>query len=71
MTMEKLSLKAEFKQWLEKEQKNDEMIVIATIPYILKRFDNKLAVIKGNCFEKRYLSEWRKLFQRDREFSKL
>lgn len=29
-----LSLKEQFKLWLEEEQKSDEMIVMATIPYI-------------------------------------
>ena len=62
-----LSLKTQFKQWLEEEQKTDEMIAIATIPHILKRFDRRLAIVKGNRLEKRYLSEWRKLFRIDRE----
>lgn len=66
-----LTLKAQFKQWLEEEQKTDEMIAFATIPHILGRFDKRLAIIKGNRFEKRYLSEWRKLFRIDREFLKI
>ena len=35
-----LPLKAQFKQWLEEEQKTDDMIVLVTIPHILRRFDN-------------------------------
>ena len=65
-----LSLKEQFKLWLEEEQKSDEMIVMATIPLILKRFDCRLAIIKGNRLEKRYLSEWRKLFRIDREIER-
>ena len=64
-----LPLKAQFKQWLEEEQKTDDMIVFATIPHILRRFDKRLAIIKGNRLAKRYLSEWRKLFRIDREIS--
>lgn len=64
-----LSLKQQFKIWLEQEQKDDEMIAFATIPYILRRFDRRLAIIKGNQFEKRYLSEWRKLFRIDKELT--
>ena len=45
------------------------MIVFATIPHILRRFDKRLAIIKGNQFEKRYLSEWRKLFRLDKELT--
>lgn len=58
-----LSLKQQFKLWLEQAQKDDEMIVFATIPHILKRFDRRLAIIKGNRLEKHYLSEWRKSFR--------
>lgn len=65
-----LTLKAQFKQWLEEEQKNDEMIAFATIPHILRRFDKRLAIIKGNRLEKRFLNEWRKLFRIDREMIK-
>lgn len=61
-----LSLKQQFKLWLEEEQKEDEMIIIATVPRILKRFDSRLAIIKGNRIEKCYLSEWRALFRMDR-----
>ena len=43
---------------------------MATIPYILKRFDCRLGIIKGNRLEKRYLSEWRKLFRIDREMER-
>ena len=64
-----LPLKAQFKQWLEEEQKTDDMIVFATIPHILRRFDKRLAIIKGNRLEKRYLSEWRKLFRLEKEIS--
>lgn len=64
-----LNLKAQFKKWLEEEQKTDEMIVFATIPHILRRFDKRLAIIKGNQIEKRYLSEWRKLFRLDKELT--
>lgn len=60
-----LSLKQKFKLWLEQEQKNDEMIAFATIPHILRRFDSRLAIIKGNKFEKRYLNKWRKIFRLD------
>ncbi|OOF50380.1 tRNA delta(2)-isopentenylpyrophosphate transferase [Rodentibacter trehalosifermentans] len=66
-----LTLKDQFKQWLEEEQKTDEMIAFATIPHILRRFDKRLAIIKGNRFEKRYLSEWRKLFRIDKEIFRL
>lgn len=62
-----LTLKAQFKQWLEEEQKNDEMIAFATIPHILRKFDKRLAIIKGNRLEKRYLCEWRRLFRIDKE----
>lgn len=65
-----LILKAQFKQWLEEEQKTDEMIAFATIPHILRRFDKRLAIIKGNRLEKRYLSEWRKLFRIDQEIAR-
>ena len=65
-----LSLKEQFKLWLEEEQKSDEMIVMATIPHILKRFDCRLGIIKGNHLEKRYLSEWRKLFRIDRDIER-
>lgn len=61
-----LPLKKQFKLWLEEEQNEDEMIIIATVPQILKRFDSRLAIIKGNRLEKRYLSEWRALFRMDR-----
>lgn len=64
------TLKAQFKQWLEEEQKTDEMIVFATIPHILRRFDKRLAIIKGNRLEKRYLSEWSKLFRIDQEIAR-
>ncbi|WP_301099454.1 tRNA delta(2)-isopentenylpyrophosphate transferase [Otariodibacter sp.] len=70
MTTER-SLKIKFKQWLEEEQKTDEMIEIATIPQILKRFDYRLAIVKGNRLEKRYLSEWRKLFRIEKEIDKI
>lgn len=65
------TLKAQFKQWLEEEQKTDDMIILVGVSDILKRFDRRLAIIKGNRLEKRYLSEWRKLFRIDREFFKL
>ncbi|QLD33858.1 tRNA delta(2)-isopentenylpyrophosphate transferase [Mannheimia varigena] len=61
-----LTLKAQFKQWLEEEQKTDEMIAIASIPKIMKCYDRRLAIIRGNQFEKRYLREWRKLFRIDK-----
>ena len=61
-----LPLKQQFKLWLEEEQKEDEMIIIATVPRILKRFDSRLAIIRGNRIEKRYLSECRALFRMDR-----
>ncbi len=64
------TLKAQFKQWLEEEQKTDEMIAFATIPHVLRRFDKRLAIIKGNRLEKRFLNEWRKLFRIDREMIK-
>lgn len=64
-----LTLKAQFKQWLEEEQKTDEMIAFATIPHILRRFDKRLAIIKGNRLEKRHLSEWREAFRIDRVIS--
>ena len=65
-----LSLKEQFKLWLEEEQKSDEMIAMATIPLILKKLDSRLGIIKGNRLEKRYLSEWRKLFRIDREIER-
>ena len=65
-----LSLKQQFKLWLEKEQKDDEMIVFATIPHILRRFDRRLAIIKGNQLEKRYLREWLEAFRIDRNIDK-
>ncbi|GAB1661103.1 tRNA delta(2)-isopentenylpyrophosphate transferase [Mannheimia haemolytica] len=63
MKRKECSLKSQFKEWLKKEQENDEMIEIATVPQILKRFDKKLAIIQGNRLEKRYLAEWRKNFR--------
>ena len=65
-----LSLKQQFKLWLEKEQKDDEMIAFATIPHILRRFDRRLAIIKGNQLEKRYLREWLEAFSIDRNIDK-
>ena len=65
-----LSLKQQFKLWLEQEQKNDEMIAFATIPHILRRFDRRLAIIKGNQLEKRYLREWLEAFHIDRNIAK-
>lgn len=62
-----LPLKLQFKLWLEQEQKDDEMIAFATISHILRRFDRRLAIIKGNQLEKRYLREWREAFRIDRE----
>lgn len=61
------SLKQQFKLWLEQEQKDDEMIAFATIPHILRRFDHRLAIIKGNQLEKRYLRKWREDLRIDRE----
>lgn len=65
-----LSLKQQFKLWLEQEQKDDEMIVFVTIPHILRRFDRRLAIIKGNQLEKRYLREWRAAFRIDNEIER-
>lgn len=65
-----LSLKQQFKLWLEKEQKDDEMIAFATIPHILRRFDRRLAIIKGNQLEKRYLRKWLEAFRIDRNIDK-
>lgn len=65
-----LSLKQQFKLWLEQEQKDDDMIILVGIPDILKRFDRRLAIIKGNQLEKRYLREWREAFRIDREITK-
>ena len=62
-----LSLKQQFKLWLEQEQKDDDMIIVVGIPDILKRFDSRLAIIKGNQLEKCYLREWREAFRIDRE----
>lgn len=70
MKRKECSLKSQFKEWLEKEQENDEMIEIATVPQILKRFDKRLVIIKGNQLEKRYLREWRETFRIDREVAK-
>ncbi len=65
-----LSLKQQFKLWLEQEQKDDDMIILVGIPDILKRFDRRLVIIKGNQLEKRYLREWREAFRIDREITK-
>ena len=65
-----LSLKQQFKLWLEQEQKDDEMIAFATIPHILRRFYPRLAIIKENQLEKRYLQEWREAFRIDRKIDK-
>lgn len=54
MKTAQLSLKIQFKQWVEEEKKTDEMIAIATIPHILKRFERRLAIVKGNRIEKCY-----------------
>ncbi|QDB92591.1 tRNA delta(2)-isopentenylpyrophosphate transferase [Pasteurella multocida] len=62
-----LSLKQQFKLWLEQEQKDGDMIILVGIPDILKRFDRRLAIIKGNQLEKRYLREWREAFRIDRK----
>lgn len=43
------------------------MIAFATIPHILRRFDHRLAIIKGNQLEKRYLRRWREDLRIDRE----
>ena len=43
------------------------MIAFATILHILRRFDCRLAIIKGNQLEKRYLREWREAFRIDKE----
>lgn len=32
----------------------------------MKCYDRRLAIIRGNQFEKRYLREWRKLFRIDK-----
>jgi hypothetical protein len=60
-----LSLKQQFKLWLEQEKKDDEMITLVGISNILKRFDQKLVIIKGNQLEKRYLREWSETFRID------
>ncbi|WP_439294603.1 tRNA delta(2)-isopentenylpyrophosphate transferase [Lonepinella sp. BR2882] len=65
-----VSLKQQFREWLEKEQEQDGMIAIAGINHILKRFDRKLAIIKGNKLEKKYLREWRKCFRIDAEIDR-
>ena len=65
-----LSLKQQFKLWLEKEQKDDEMIAFATIPHILRRFDRRPPIINGNTLEKRYLREWLEAFRIDRNIAK-
>ena len=65
-----LSLQQQFKFWLENEHKDDEMIAFATIPHILRRFDRRLAIIKGNQLEKRYLREWLEAFRIDRNIDK-
>lgn len=43
------------------------MIILAGIPDILKRFDRRLAIIKGNQLGKRYLREWRTAFRIDKK----
>lgn len=65
-----LSLKQQFKLWLEEEQKYNDIIFFATIQHILRQFDNRLAIVKGNRLEKRYLSEWRKLFRIDNDINR-
>ena len=59
-----------FVQLLHNFEKDDEMIAFATIPHILRRFDRRLAIIKGNQLEKRYLREWLKAFRIDRNIDK-
>lgn len=38
-------LKAQFREWLKKEQEHDEMIWFAHIPCILSKVDSKLAIV--------------------------
>ncbi len=66
-----MTLKAESREWLEKEQEYDEMIGIAHIPCILSKLDSKLAIVRGNSYEKKYLRYWIKCFRFDRNISKL
>ena len=61
------SLKQQFKLWLEEKQKEDEMIIIATVPQILKGLFSRRAFSRGNRLEKCYLSKWRALFRMDRK----
>lgn len=67
MEIKSQSLKLKFKQWIEEEQKVNSIIAMTTIPHLLRRFDSRLAIIKGNRLEKRYLSEWRRYFRIDKE----
>ena len=61
-----LSLKEQFRLWLETEREIDEIIAIVKIPCILSTLDSKLAVVRGNRLEKRYLYKWIKYFRIDR-----
>ncbi|HDR1061142.1 TPA: tRNA delta(2)-isopentenylpyrophosphate transferase [Pasteurella multocida] len=66
-----MTLKAEFREWLEKEQEYDEMIGIAHIPCILSKLDSKLAIVRGNSYEKKYLRFWITCFKFDRHIDRL
>ena len=61
-----LSLKEQFRLWLETEQEIDEILAIVKIPCILSKLDSNLAVVCGNRLEKRYLYKWIKYFRIDR-----
>lgn len=65
-----MTLKAQFREWLKKEQEHDEMIGFAHIPCILSKVDSKLAIVSGNAYEKKYLRYWIKCFRFDRNISK-
>ena len=66
---QQLSLKEQFRLWLETEQKIDEILVIVKIPCILSKLDSKLAIVSGNRLEKRYLHKWIKCFRLDRSIN--
>jgi hypothetical protein len=68
---QQLSLKEQFRLWLETEQKIDEILTIVKISCILSKLDSKLAIVRGNRLEKRYLYKWIKYFRIDRSINNI
>lgn len=68
---QQLSLKEQFRLWLEAEQKIDEILTIVKISCILSKLDSKLAIVRGNRLEKRYLYKWIKYFRIDRSINNI